>query len=106
MVVVKVILWSYVLWFSFLAVMALRATWGRLPLTVKVIAAPGVVSMVVLDVLFNIAIASFLFIDPPHQWFFTQRISQYKLLPTWRTPIAKWICTNLLDPFQLGGHCR
>ena len=106
MVIAKAIVWSYTLWFSFLAVMALRMTWTRLPLTVKVIAAPGVVAMVLLDVLFNIAVASFIFLDPPRQWFFTQRISQYKTYPTWRTPIATWICANLLDPFQIGGHCK
>lgn len=36
----------------------------------------------------------------------TRRCGRYIAGPAgWRRSLALWICRNLLDPFQLGGHC-
>lgn len=103
------ILSAYILWLLFIVVMALQARWKKLPITVKVIAAPAVVIAVLLDLLFNYTIACVLFLKLPArgEWMFSQRIGNYKRRSDWRAPLAHWICANLLDPFDSdGAHCR
>lgn len=101
------ILYIYLLWLLFLAVMALKWKWSSLPKAVRAIAAPAVIVAVFLDVLFNITIGTILFLDLPHQWTFSQRIGSYKARFDWRSPLAAWICANLLDPFEVdGAHCK
>ncbi len=100
-----VVAWIYVLWVLFLAVMALQHAWDTLPVAVKVLAVPAVGVAMVLDVGLNLA-ASAVFADIPREFTFSRRMSRYKHGDDWRTPIARWICSNLLDPFDIGGHCR
>jgi len=100
-----VLLLAYLLWVAFLAAMSLRLAWYRLTLLVKVLAVPLVLVAFALDLVFNL-VATVLFLDLPHEATFSQRMGRYKGAATWRTPIARWICATLLDPFQIGGHCR
>jgi hypothetical protein len=102
--ILEFVLYAYVLWVLFLAVMALYAVWRELPMFTKALAVPGVLVAVVMDVGLNI-VATIPFLDLPHELTFSQRMGRYIRNPSWRTPIAKWICGNLLDPFQVGGHC-
>ncbi len=97
-------LYAYVLWVLFLAVMSLYAAWRTLPTFTKALSLPAVVIAVIMDVGLNI-VATIPFLDLPHELTFSQRMGRYIRNPSWRTPIAKWICGNLLDPFQVGGHC-
>jgi len=99
------ILYAYVVWFAFLAVMALKASWHRLSLPVKILASPGVLSALLADIVLNV-FASVLFLDLPRQWTFSQRIGSYKKRNDWRSAPSWWICENLLDPFEIGGHCK
>ena len=105
MIVLEVALYSYVMWVLFLAVMALYATWSKLPIFTRVLAVPAVILAVLMDIGLNI-IATIPFLDLPHELTFSQRMGRYKREQSWRTPIACWICANLLDQFQVGGHCR
>ena len=79
------------------AAAALAGTAAAIPMASTVAAA--------LDLVLNL-LASVPFLDWPHEATFSQRMGRYKADATWRTPIARWICANLLDPFQMGGHCR
>ena len=97
--------YAYGLWVLFIAVMALRWAWGRLTLPVKVMACPLVLAMIAADVSFNL-VATLLFFDWPHEPTFSQRMSRYKGGAGWRAAVARWICANVLDPFEIGGHCR
>lgn len=98
--------YAYALWLLFLAVMALQWKWRELSLPVRTLAAPAVLVALLLDVLFNVTIGTVLFLDLPRQWTFSQRIGSYKRRIDWRAPLAHWICANLLDPFEAGGHCK
>lgn len=100
-----VLLLAYLLWVAFLAAMSLRLAWYRLTLLVKVLAVPLVLVAFGLDLVFNL-VATVLFLDLPQEATFSQRMGRYKGDATWRTPIARRICATLLDPFQIGGHCR
>ena len=96
---------AYVLWVMFLAVMALANAWRDLTMFVKVLALPAVVVAILLDIAFNLA-ATVIFFDLPREATFSQRMSRYKQGSGWRCRVACWVCGNLLDPFQVGGHCR
>lgn len=97
---------AYLLWVAFLAAMSLRLAWYRLTLLVKVLAVPLVLVAFALDLVFNL-VATVLFLDLPHEATFSQRMGRYKAGASgWRATVARWVCANLLDPFQNGGHCR
>lgn len=100
-----VIGYAYVLWVLFLAVMALHNVWDDLPPFTKLLAFPAAFLAVVLDIGFNLA-ASVVFLDRPREVTFSQRMGRYKREGGRRAVVARWICSNLLDPFQVGGHCH
>lgn len=51
--------------------------------------------------------ALFLKLPAKGEWTFSQRVGNYKRRIDWRAPLATWICTNLLDPFEADGtHCK
>lgn len=105
MTIVIFFAYCYVLWVLFLCVMALANAWKTLPIFTKVLALPAVIVAIILDVGLNLA-ALLIFLDLPREATFSQRMGRYKKDLSWRTPIARWICSNLLDPFERGGHCK
>ncbi len=103
-----VLLLAYLTWALFLAAMSLigaRAQ-GKLPRAALVLGYPLVAFGVLCDVLLQL-VATAVFADWPREPVLTQRCSRYIAGPPgWRRTAALWICRNLLDPFQAGGHCR
>lgn len=127
MIYLAPLLYTYLLWLLFIVVMALQARWKKLPMMVRILAAPAVLIAVVMDVLFNFTIACVLFMKLPAvrmwgrtlfgfyipfwpvgvEWTFSQRLGNYKRRADWREPIAHWICANLLDTLGVdGSHCK
>ena len=97
----------YTFYLLFVVTMAAKAAWLQLSLVPRVLLFIPAVVAVLLDVTFNLTLATILFVDRPQEWTFTQRLNRYKYGDSeWRTTVAVWICKNLLDPFQSGGHCR
>lgn len=96
----------YGFWFIFLACMSLLRAWGQLAVGVKVLAAPGVLAGLLFDVGINLCICSFILWDRPREWTFTARLTRLEGSVGWRYVVATFICSYLLDPFQIGGHCR
>lgn len=97
--------WAYVLWVLFLAVMTLKHAWPMLTPFTRAAAIPAVVLAILLDIAFNV-VASVIFFDPPAEWTFSQRMGRYKQGAGWRKSAAAWVCSTLLDPFDIGGHCH
>lgn len=97
---------AYVLWLLFLAVMALKhaADDKRLNRTALVLAVPAVGAAGLLDIGFNWSVGLLLGVTPDLT--FSQKCGRLKQADDWRAPVARWICATLLDPFQIGGHCR
>jgi hypothetical protein len=95
----------YVFWLVFIVVMAAKASWNTLTLTAKIMLAPVCVLGVLLDVFFNIFIATFLLVDFPREAMFTHRLDRYEGMTGWRQTFALWMCRTFLNPFQIGGHC-
>lgn len=101
-----ILLYCYIFWLLFIVTMAAKASWDSLPLISKILVSPAAILAVLMDVFFNICIASFLLCEFPHELMFTKRLDRYLSDDGWRERLARWICKNLLDPFQLGGHCK
>lgn len=101
---------AYVLWVLFVAVMAFKAAWPRLHPLMKALALPVAVVAVLLDIVFN-ALMSLPLLELPQEWTFSQRMSRYLAWSAvrpraWKVRLARWVCHNVLDPFEVGGHCR
>lgn len=110
--IAKGILFAYLTWILFLAVMALnRARQDKTLITpVYYAALPIVAVAVVCDFLLNILVSVPLAELPQYQkreWMLTVRCE--RLLTTrsgYRYRVARSVCRYLLDPFQQGGHCH
>lgn len=99
----------YLTWFFYLAVenliRAKRA--GNLKWQAAIFAYPMAFVGIVFDSLLNLTIGTLLFVELPRQGLFTARLDRHCAQPTWRGAIARWICTNMLDPFDATGtHCK
>ena len=93
-----------ILWALFLAYSALLAQWKTLPLTTRILGGLIVLVAYVLDVAFNWSIGLLLGVTP--DWTLSQKCGRLKRGDDWRAPVACWICRTLLDPFEIGGHCK
>ena len=57
------------------------------------------------DASFNFTWATLLFMQLPHEVFFSQRVSKNRVLLGWRGKLALFICNNILNRF-LPNHCK
>jgi hypothetical protein len=100
-------LWLF--WYAFVLVMGLyRAHLDkRLTPVTYVLASPAVLVGVVMDVFANIFIATFVFWEIPTEWLVTQRLIRLKRYNDWRGVVARYVCSDLLDPLDpTGSHCE
>lgn len=98
----------YLTWFFYLAVMSLKMARdaGRLTKTAEVLGMPLLFVGLALDFTLNMA-STLIFMDLPHEYLLTIRCDRYLRTDTgWRYLLARALCRNLLDPFQIGGHCH
>jgi hypothetical protein len=96
-------------WGYYLSVMHLKSARdeGRLTVAAKALGYPWLAVGYVVDVIFNAIVGSILFLEPPRELLFTSRVSRLNDRPGWRGALARWVCANLLDPFDPDGHhCR
>jgi len=97
------------LWLLFLAVMALKTARdnGSLPKVVLPFAYIILYVGLLVDFVVNITVATVLFLELPKEGTVTSRVSRHlKEEDGWRKKLAKFICGNFLDPFEIGGHCK
>lgn len=99
-----------VLWILFLAVMSLKRAKDEGKLqegsTVFYLGMAVLFIGYLVDFLINIGPATILFFELPTEKTVTERCSRHKNEPGYRGNVARWMCSNLLDPFQIGGHCH
>ena len=98
-------LYIYAFYLLFVVTMAAKAAWKNLSVPVRVLLIPAGIVAVLMDVCFNLA-STIIFLDWPREFMFTQRLNRYIVDGGWRSRLALCICRNLLDPFQIGGHCK
>lgn len=96
-------------WGYFLSVMHLKSARnaGKLTPASKVLGYPWLAVGYLVDVAFNAVVGTVIFLELPHELLFTARVSRLNDGDGRRAAIARWICRELLDPFDPAGHhCR
>ena len=109
MILLAIFLSIYVLWIFYLAVMNLKRAKdaGQMTKTALILGYPIVIVGYLFDVLVNIFVITLVFVELPHEWTVTARLSRLKYTAGWRAKLAKWFCENLLDQFDPSGcHCK
>lgn len=106
----------YLFWVMYIFIMGLYRAYlmNRLTPLMLALGSPFVLLGGLMDVFSNMTIASVLCLDVPREWLVTKRFEKYiRYSPTstgltlWRYRVAKWVCDNLLDPFDPdGNHCN
>ncbi len=92
------------LWVLFLAYSAIWAKRDVLRIEVKSIGFVVVLIGWVVDVAFNWTLGLMLGITKDLT--FSQKCGRLKYVDGWRSSVAKYLCKNWLDPFEVGGHCK
>ena len=97
-----------VLWIWYIAVTHIMEHWdeleGWLPKTLAFLTVAGFVPF---DWFFNLTVGSFMFGERPQSWkeLFTNRLKRWESQDNYRGAVARWLCKNLLNPFDHDGHC-
>jgi hypothetical protein len=100
------IVYTYIFYLLLVVTMGAKAAWPQLSIVPKVLLVPAALVALVMDMIFNLIPATVIFLDPPRELLFTKRLDRYEAEDAgWRYTVAVWICKNLLNPFQQGGHC-
>lgn len=108
----NIVFWSllylYLFWGLFIICMACKHAWDTLPTVTKVLVSPFALGGIVIDVLSNCTVAMPVFWEwKIQEKTVSTRCGRLKYSGTaYQQAVAKWICGNLLDPFEIGGHCR
>lgn len=99
----------WLLYVFYAAVMALKRARdeGKMSLAMKVMGYPAVYVGLFLDVLVNILVCTFLFLELPKELLVTSRLKRHKRRGSgWRKALAEWFCKHLLDDLDPSGcHC-
>lgn len=102
----------YLGWFWFVAAMGFKAAKDNGTLTKNTILAayPGVILGFLYDIIVLNTLGSIYLLDFPKLWkgefTLTAHLTRLKDAPGLKGHKANIICKNMLDPFQLGGHCK
>jgi len=109
----KYLLWffiiTYIFWLHYLIYSAFKAAKDagrKIPGIAYALVSPVIVGGYAIDVAYNATLGSLMFLELPRTPTLTARCSSHLQEQGWRGAEARWLCKNLLDPFQTGGHCR
>lgn len=93
------------LWLLYVQVMAALRVWNSLHWLAKLHLLPLAPPFLLLDALVNLTIGSLLFLELPRWWTLSERLHYHAIRRHgWRTAMALWLCTELLNPFDPDGH--
>lgn len=97
---------SYALWVFFLAVMHLqeRRDAGTLGPVAYKLGVPVLIVGYALDFAVNVVVMTVVLLEPPHETTVTARLRRHRDNATWRGSLARWVGTQLLDPFDPSGR--
>lgn len=92
----------YGMWLGYVLTMHIVHRWHELPLAARILGAPPALLSYLLDIALNFTICTLLFADLPRERTITERLHRYR--DGWRGPVARWVCSRLLNPFD-PEHC-
>lgn len=94
----------YALWPLYVFVMAIQRAHEAKTVsrTAWALAFPLIVIALALDVILNIFVFSIVLLELPKakEWTFSQRLSRLIRCDNWRRPVACWVASSLLDPYD------
>lgn len=99
----------WVTWILYVAVMALKRARDSdtMSLPMKIMGYPWLYAGLMMDMLTNVVVCTVLFLELPREALVTLRLSRLIKGTGWRSRLAKWFCSNLLDPLDPSGcHCK
>lgn len=103
-----IILYTYIFWLLYLAVMSLYR--GYLNKTLSrfglILGAPIIMIGLVVDFIMNMTVFTLVFLERPQELLVTKRLQRHMKRSGWRYKLANHICNHLLnfaDP--TGNHC-
>ena len=95
-----------VTWIYYVAIIRLYREKDNLNNVAYFMTAFGALIGVPLDILLNL-ISSVILLDVPKEVTLSQKLSRLNDTGGWRGDVARWICAELLDPFDPRGfHCK
>lgn len=100
---------TYLLWLFYLAVMNLKRAKdnGTLNPVALVLGYPFLIIGLILDLLVNVFVMTFLFLELPRETLVTARLKRLIKEGGWRGKLAYLFCHYLLDTFDpSGSHCK
>lgn len=92
----------------YLAIMSLYRSHkaGTLPLASKILGYPILAVGLLVDFIMNVTLFSLFFFECPKEWLVTARLKRHINQSGYRGWLARYICHNLLSPFDpTGSHC-
>lgn len=93
-------------WIYYVAIMRLKYVRDTLNPVAKVMGYMGLAVGFPLDILLNLFF-SIVLLDMPKEVTLSRHLSRLNDDTGWRGKAARWICANLLDPFDpSGAHCN
>lgn len=98
----------YLFFIGFVLAMTVKHGWKDLPLAPRILLFFPALAAFLFDLAFY-WVVRVVFFDKgnyPGEWTFSQWLGRKKYDGSWLSPVAKWLCANLLDPFEVGGHCK
>ena len=110
MLAIKIIVIALMLvnvtWVYYVAIIRLYRERATLNPAAKTMAYVGTLIGVPLDIFLNLCV-TVLLLDWPHEITLSQRLSRLNDTGGWRGDVSRWICAELLDPFDPAGrHCK
>lgn len=94
----------YALWPLYVFTMAIQRAHeaGQVSKVAWVLAFPLIFAALLLDVFLNVFVFSILLVEFPKrgEWTFSQRLSRLIRCDNWRRPVACWVASSLLDPYD------
>jgi len=99
------LIWTWLLWVFFLAVMHLRERRdaGQLSRVSYACGVPVLAVGYALDFAVNVTVCTVLLAELPHETTVTARLKRHKYDTGWRGRVARWVAAHLLDAFDPDG---
>lgn len=109
MFLLKVLLWLWLFYVFYLACMSLVRGHqaGTLTLASKLLGYPIIAAGLAIDVFMNAFVFTIIFLERPREWLVTDRLKRHIKQHTLRAKLARFLCNEILSPFDPSGdHCN
>lgn len=105
-IIIAHIMYMPVCWIMYLAVMAMKKRRYDPDKPVQWLGESVYGTALVMNIYLNIVVYTIIFLDVPHELYATDRMERYiRHGAGIRYKMAKWVCSEMLNPFDIKDHC-